>query len=87
MCLVLLPGEPAEFKTAVPDRKDFMRQEDYALISVVPGLHGKSEIIAFDGASSCGLWAAVEFMTEPRYARELIEQPAHLHFMEKWLFR
>jgi hypothetical protein len=46
--------------------------EDYALISVVPGLHGKGEIIAFGGASSSGLWAAAEFMTEPRYARELL---------------
>ena len=49
-----------------------MQQEDYALISVVPGLHGKGEIVAFGGASSSGLWAAVEFMTEPRYARELL---------------
>ena len=49
-----------------------MQQEDYALISVVPGLHGKGEIIAFGGASSSGLWAAVEFMTEARYASELL---------------
>ena len=65
-------GEPAEFPTPPPDPKDFMQQEDYALISVVPGLHGKGEIVAFGGASSSGLWAAVEFMTEPRYARELL---------------
>ncbi len=65
-------SEPAEFKTPTPDPKDFMQQEDYALISVVPGLHGKGEIIAFGGSSSSGLWAAVEFMTEPRYARELV---------------
>ncbi len=65
-------GEPVEFLTPPPDPKDFMQQEDYALISVVPGLHGKGEIIAFGGASSSGLWAAVEFMTEPRYARELL---------------
>ena len=66
------PGEPAEFKTPSPDAKDFMQREDYALISVVPGLHGKGEIIAFGGASSSGLWAAVEYLTEPRYARELL---------------
>ncbi|MBI1762287.1 MAG: hypothetical protein HYR56_12715 [Acidobacteria bacterium] len=65
-------GEPAEFKTPAPNPKDFMQQKDYALISVVPGLHGKGEIVAFGGASSSGLWAAVEFMTEPRYARELV---------------
>jgi hypothetical protein len=49
-----------------------MQQEDYALISVVPGLHGKGEITAFGGASSSSLWAAVEYLTEPRYARELL---------------
>jgi len=65
-------GEPLEFKTPAPDPKDFIQMEDYALISVIPGLHGKGEIIAFGGASSSGLWAAVEFMTEPRYARELL---------------
>ena len=67
-------NEPAEFRTPPPDSKDFMQQEDYALISVVPGLHGKGEIIAFGAASSSGLWAAVEFMTEPRYARELLDK-------------
>lgn len=66
------PGETAEFPTPPPHPKDFLQEEDYALISVVPGLHGKGEIIAFGGASSSGLWAAVEFMTEPRYARELL---------------
>lgn len=66
------PGEAAEFRTPTPAPKDFIQQEDYALISVVPGLHGKGQIIAFGGASSSGLWAAVEFMTEPRYARELL---------------
>jgi hypothetical protein len=65
-------GEAPEFITPAPDAKDFMQQEDYALISVVPGLHGKGEIIAFGGVSSSALWAAVEFMTEPRYARELL---------------
>lgn len=65
-------GEPLEFKTPAPDPKDFIQMEDYALISVVPGLHGKGEIIALGGASSSGLWAAAEFMTEPRYARELL---------------
>jgi len=65
-------NEPAEFRTPPPDPKDFMQREDYALISVVPGLHGNGEIIAFGGTSSSGLWAAVEFMTEPRYARELL---------------
>lgn len=65
-------SEPTEFRTPPPDPKDYLQQEDYALISVVPGLHGKGEIIAFGGVSSSGLWAAVEYLTEPRYTRELV---------------
>jgi hypothetical protein len=67
-------GELPEFVTPTPDATDFLQREDYALISVVPGLHGKGHIIAFGGTSSSGLWAAVEFMTEPRYARELVSR-------------
>lgn len=65
-------GELPEFITPTPDPNDYLQQEDYALISLVPGLHGKGEIIAFGGVSSSGLWAAVEFMTEPRYAGVLL---------------
>ncbi len=38
----------------------------------MPGLHSKGEIIAFGAASSPGLWAAIEFMTEPRYVGLLL---------------
>jgi hypothetical protein len=65
-------GELAEFVTQPPQPDDYMQEEDYALISAVPSLHGRGEIIAFGGSSSSALWAAVEFMTEPRYARELV---------------
>jgi hypothetical protein len=65
-------GEPAEFVTRPPQPDDYMQDEDYALISAVPGLHGSGEIIAFGGSSSSALWAAVEYMTEPRYASELV---------------
>jgi hypothetical protein len=65
-------GEPAEFVTRPPQPDEYMQDEDYALISAVPGLHGSGEIIAFGGSSSSALWAAVEYMTEPRYARELV---------------
>jgi hypothetical protein len=65
-------GELAEFVTRPPQPDEYRQDEDYALISVVPGLHGRGEIIAFGGSSSSALWAAVEFMTEPRYARELV---------------
>lgn len=64
-------GEPPEFITPRPTPPDYLQTEDYALISLVPGLHGNGEILAFGGGSSPGLWAAVQYLTEPRYAREL----------------
>jgi hypothetical protein len=67
-------GEPHAFITPRPAPPDYLQPEDYALISLVPGLHGKGEILAFGGVSSPGLWAAVQYMTEPRYARELVEK-------------
>jgi hypothetical protein len=67
-------GEAAEFVTPRPAPPDFLQTEDYALISLVPGLHGKGEMLAFGASSSSGLWAAVQYMTEARYARELVEK-------------
>jgi hypothetical protein len=74
-CIVNLhprAGEETTFTTVRPAPPDFVQSEDYALISLVPGLHGKGEALAFGAASSSGLWAAVQYMTDPRYARELI---------------
>jgi hypothetical protein len=65
------PGEAATFHPSPPD---FEQAEDYALISLVPGLHGKGEALAFGATSNSGLWAAVQYMTDPRYARELISK-------------
>ncbi|MDQ3134653.1 MAG: hypothetical protein M3Q76_07595 [Acidobacteriota bacterium] len=67
-------GEAAEFITPSPAPPDFLQTEDYALISLVPGLHGKGEMLAFGAGSSSGLWAAVQYMTDPRYAPELVSK-------------
>jgi hypothetical protein len=67
-------GETATFTTVRPAPPDFAQSEDYALISLVPGLHGKGAALAFGAASSSGLWAAVQYMTDPRYAGELISK-------------
>ncbi|HWB85952.1 MAG TPA: hypothetical protein VG675_17550 [Bryobacteraceae bacterium] len=48
---------------------------DYSLISLFPGLHGKGEILVVESASTTGVWAAAQFLTDPGYARELV---AHL---------
>lgn len=67
-------GEAAEFITPSPAPPDFLQTEDYALISLVPGLHGKGEMLAFGAGSSPGLWAAVQYMTDPRYAPGLVSK-------------
>lgn len=46
-------------------------EEDHALISRFPGLHGAGETTVLAGNSTEGTLAAVEFATRPRYAAEL----------------
>jgi hypothetical protein len=67
-------GEPAVFTTPRPSPPDFLQTEDYALISLTPGLHGRGDILAFGASSSAGLWAATQYMTDAQYARELISK-------------
>lgn len=46
-------------------------EEDHALISRFPGLHGNGETTLLAGNSTEATLAAVEFATQPRYAAEL----------------
>ena len=46
--------------------------EDYALIRRVPGLHGQGYATVLASGTTYGSWAAVEFCTQPAYARELV---------------
>jgi hypothetical protein len=46
-------------------------EEDHALISRFPGLHGAGETTVLAGASTEATLAAVEFVTQPRYAAYL----------------
>ncbi|MGP8244542.1 MAG: hypothetical protein ACLQVN_08490 [Bryobacteraceae bacterium] len=57
------PGEAASYDS------------DYSLVSLFPGLHGRGEILIVESASTTGVWAAAQFLTDPGYAKELV---AHL---------
>ncbi len=58
------PGEPASF----PDqpRGD---AETHETISRLPGLHGKGEVLIFASNLTGGTLGAVEYFTQPDYAR------------------
>jgi hypothetical protein len=48
--------------------------EDYALIYHLPGLHDHGEIMMLGSASTEGTWAAVEYVTRPAHARDLVDR-------------
>jgi hypothetical protein len=65
------PGEPA----FIPDQKPGASQgpeETYALISHVPGLYGKGDILYLSGNQISSTLAAVRALTDPMLARELV---------------
>jgi hypothetical protein len=47
-------------------------EEDYAIISRLPGLHGVGSLMVLAGNSTEGTLAATEFATQPQYASELV---------------
>jgi hypothetical protein len=63
-------GEPAMFEPRFAAGFEEL-EEDHALISRFPGLHGIGETTVLAGASTEATLAAVEFATQPRYAAEL----------------
>ena len=64
------PGEPELFNPKfAPGYGEI--EEDHALISRFPGLHGIGETTVLAGSSTEGTLAAVEFATQPRYAADL----------------
>jgi hypothetical protein len=67
------PGEPEMFRPKFAAGYEEV-EEDHALISRFPGLHGTGQITVLAGSSTEGTLAAVEFVTQPRYARELAER-------------
>jgi hypothetical protein len=64
------PGEPASFS----DQPGAPDAETHALISRLPGLHGRGEIFIFASNWTAGTLGAVQYATQPDYARELLRR-------------
>jgi len=67
------PGEPEMYEPKFAAGYEDI-EEDHALISRFPGLHGIGETTVLAGASTEGTLAAVEFATRPQYAADLTDR-------------
>jgi hypothetical protein len=91
------PGEAAFFPdgSPIPDVAEGLAGETHALISRLPGLHGNGEIFVLAGNWTAGTLAAVEYVTRPAYARDLVRRlrpssggiPTHYEVVVKVKFR
>jgi hypothetical protein len=64
------PGEPSSY----PDQAGAPDAETHALVSRLPGLHGNGEIFVFASNWTAGTLGAVQYATEPDYARDLLRR-------------
>jgi hypothetical protein len=65
------PGEPAFFESGTMDAQN-QTGESYALISRLPGLHGRGEILVLAGPWMPGSLAACQYVTMESHAKELL---------------
>ena len=66
-----LPGEPEVFpETWAPQNGPLL--EDHALVTRLPGLHGRGEITILAASSTEGTWAATEYVASRQHAAELV---------------
>ena len=68
--LAPLPGEQREY-VSLFDQRTGTLLEDYALITVVPGVAGKTAVMSLSGIYSEGTQAAVEYVTDQAHLAEL----------------
>jgi hypothetical protein len=66
------PGESATYGNQMAPGAA-SSEEDHALITRLPGIAGRGEITVLAANSTQGTWAAVEFVTQDRHARELVQ--------------
>ncbi|HYK88041.1 MAG TPA: hypothetical protein VE398_04695 [Acidobacteriota bacterium] len=67
------PGEQDAYSSKWSDDHTQLL-EDYGLIYRLPGLHEHGEIMILGSSSTEGTWAAAEYVTQPVYARELVQK-------------
>jgi hypothetical protein len=64
-------GEPAVFPEVwEPDNGPLL--EDHALVTRLPGLHGRGEITILAASSTEGTWAATEYVASRQHAADLV---------------
>jgi hypothetical protein len=64
-------GEPGSLEGNWPDDSPHVI-EDYALISRVPGVHGRSRYLILSASSTEGTAAAAQYVTDPKFAAEFV---------------
>lgn len=65
-------GEPRSWAYGPLNARN--EREEYALVSFAPVLHGSGEILIIEAASTTGMWAGARYLTDPVYARELVNK-------------
>ncbi len=72
------PGELEVYQDSwAPNHVDLL--EDYALISRLRGLHDSGEIMILGASSTEATWAAVEYVTQPAHAKDLVRRVGLQH--------
>jgi hypothetical protein len=65
------PGEPSFYRpTAQPHETP---TQDYCIMARLPGIDGKGYIVLIGGDSTGGTWGGAEFVTNPQYAKALVQ--------------
>lgn len=65
------PGEPAKYRRRDSGPGEANTLESFALISRLPGLHGRGDIVVLGASFTEGTAAAVQYVTQPPYLRDL----------------
>jgi hypothetical protein len=65
------PGEPSMYGEVWNDDHSALL-EDHAVVIRLPGLHVQGQVTVLAGRSTEATLAAVEYVTQPQYARELV---------------
>jgi len=82
-------GESAEYYVRYPVSRD-APSEDYALISMIPGLDGRRKLLLLNGLNTEGTEIALEYLTNPATIRELLNalhQAAAPRHRGEWRFQ
>ncbi|MBL8229686.1 MAG: hypothetical protein JNL98_14450 [Bryobacterales bacterium] len=89
------PGEQAQYLRGYSDNEERQIIEDYAVVSRLPGIQGRGEVVILGASSTEGTWAAAQYATQPEGLRELFakvkttsgEIPRHFEALVRVRFR